>query len=440
MALPRNSLRGFLAHAKSALQTGIEKSQKVTIVIGNESADLDSLTSAILYAYIRSSTPPSISRRAPFTNLYIPVANLQRRDIILRPEWLALFPHANIDPSHITTLTDLGQDFFTSVAKPENTKWILVDHNNLRPTILNEIYGKRVAGVIDHHEEEHAVPEDTSDEPRIIEKTGSCTSLVTNFCRESWDSISSSAVSSGGSHAQGDEIIDDGAVARTWDAQVAKLALASILVDTVNLTSKAKVTDYDFKAVEYLEAKIKASSQDAMKYDRQAFYNEIDTAKKDIDEIEVYQIFRKDYKEYEEKNGKKLGISSVVKPISFLQDKARKEGSSSKDSNTPFLDSVKTFAQDRGLSIFSIMTTSTSTAGDFQRELFVWALDPSSVDAAKKFGESAAAELGLEDWDESEEGLDIVDGKETWRKVWWQRDVGKSRKQVAPLLRNAMSA
>jgi len=38
LAAPRNSLRGFLAHAKSALRTAIEKNEKITLVIGNESA------------------------------------------------------------------------------------------------------------------------------------------------------------------------------------------------------------------------------------------------------------------------------------------------------------------------------------------------------------------------------------------------------------------
>jgi hypothetical protein len=48
MTVPRNSLRGFLAQARSALRSAIESSQKVTIVIGNESADLDSMTCSIL--------------------------------------------------------------------------------------------------------------------------------------------------------------------------------------------------------------------------------------------------------------------------------------------------------------------------------------------------------------------------------------------------------
>ena len=38
MAVARNSLRGFLTHAKDALRSAIKSNQKVTLVIGNESA------------------------------------------------------------------------------------------------------------------------------------------------------------------------------------------------------------------------------------------------------------------------------------------------------------------------------------------------------------------------------------------------------------------
>jgi hypothetical protein len=38
MAVPRNSLRGFLTNARGALRSAIETNQKITFVIGNESA------------------------------------------------------------------------------------------------------------------------------------------------------------------------------------------------------------------------------------------------------------------------------------------------------------------------------------------------------------------------------------------------------------------
>ncbi|KAK3076590.1 hypothetical protein LTS18_012610, partial [Coniosporium uncinatum] len=175
MAVPRNSLRSFLIHAKSAIRWATHSSQKIIFVIGNESADLDSLTSSILYAYIRSSIPTP----GAFTPLYVPVTNIPRADIQLRPEFLALLPHANLEPHHLITLSDLP-DLSEIKARlpPENTKWILVDHNALQGE-LGKIYAGRVVGAIDHHDEENMIPEETGVEPRVITKTGSCTSLVT---------------------------------------------------------------------------------------------------------------------------------------------------------------------------------------------------------------------------------------------------------------------
>ncbi|KAI9722931.1 MAG: hypothetical protein M1812_001379 [Candelaria pacifica] len=441
MALPRNSLRSFLTNAKAALHSAIEQSHQVTIVVGNESADLDSLTSSILFAYIRSSNPRRISQSSLPTSLYIPLTNIPAADIRLRPEYTALFRHANIDPSHLITLDDLpSSSGLAKQLKPDNTKWILVDHNALQGN-LGELYSKHVSGVIDHHDEENKVPRDTGHEPRIVEKSGSCTSLVVNYCRSAWDELSSSALSSGAGHAQGDSIIDDDAVSRRWDAQLAKLALASILIDTANLTSESKVTSHDIKAAEYLEAKINISPQDAAKFDRQAFYDEISTAKAEIGSLDLYDILRKDYKEWTEKDSKKLGISSVVKPISFLHDKAREESPSHEQWVQPFLATLREFAEERDLAIFAIMTTSTSDGGAFQRELMVWALDGNVVKAVKKFEAEATGELGLTAWNnDAKEALNSSDGDDaTWRRIWSQKEVGKSRKQVAPLLRKAMA-
>lgn len=39
-AFPRNSIRNFLVHAKSQLHTAITNHERVTLVIGNESAGM----------------------------------------------------------------------------------------------------------------------------------------------------------------------------------------------------------------------------------------------------------------------------------------------------------------------------------------------------------------------------------------------------------------
>jgi exopolyphosphatase len=122
-----------------------------------------------------------------FTPLYVPITNIPAVDIQLRPEYLAVFRHADIEPGHLITLDDLPplSDIQTKLV-PENTQWVLVDHNALQGR-LGKIYSERVAGVIDHHDDEGKVRKDTGDEPRIIEKSGSCTSLIANYCRPTWD-------------------------------------------------------------------------------------------------------------------------------------------------------------------------------------------------------------------------------------------------------------
>lgn len=165
----------------------------------------------------------------------------------------------------------------------------------------------------------------TDPEPRTLEKAGSCTSLVVRQFIPVWDAISSSSLSSSVGHAQSSDCtIDDSAVSQGWDAQIAKFAIASILEDTVNLLSESKTEPVDRDMIAYLEAKIQMSPQDSRTWERDQFYNEINTAQQDIDSLSLSDIWRKDYKDWTE-NETKLGMSTVVKPLSFMVNKARQE-------------------------------------------------------------------------------------------------------------------
>ena len=305
-----------------------------------------------------------------------------------------------------------------------------MDHNKLQG-VLGDRYPSKAHGVIDHHEEENAVPENTDPEPRVIEKCGSCTSLVVRWCQPVWDSISNSSLSTGAAHGQGEGAMNDSAVTQGWDAQVAKLALASILVDTANLTAPGKVEQVDRDSVDYLEAKIQLSPKDARSWNRDHYYSEIDGARRDISRLSLTEILIKDYKGWTE-GGVRLGISSVVKPLDFLVQKANEEKLSS------FEDQLSQFMDDQDISVFAIMTTSTSSEGKFKRELLLQAR-PSVSSLAVKFAEQGASELQLEHL--NIKGIPTQDkpGQE-WREVWLQKDVNKSRKQVAPLLRKAIAS
>lgn len=285
-----------------------------------------------------------------------------------------------------------------------------MDHNALQGE-LGKIYGTRVVGCIDHHDEENKVPKDTADEPRIVRKSGSCSSLVVEYTKDAWDELA--AKSSGEKDA-------------LWNAQLARLALAPVLIDTTNLTIESKTTPADVEAVKYLEHWITA--EQGSKFNTAEYFNQISEAKEDIGGLSLPDILRKDYKQWNEAGSMNLGVSSVVKDISFLIEKA---GSEEK-----FFEAVKEFAAERGLSICSIMTTSHPN-GEFKRELFVWGLDEKGTAAAKKFAGEAEERLGLAQW---KDGALDVDEESGWRRGWWQQRVEHSRKQVAPLLRTSLAS
>lgn len=388
--------------------------------------DLDSITSSIVYAYLRSITHSTKSSSA----LHIPVLNIPKADIDLRPELLTLLPRANISKDHLITLDDLPDlGSIKETLAPELTRWFLVDHNALQGK-LGAIYSDRVVGVIDHHADENRVPKDTGDEPRIIETSGSCTTLIVNHCREAWDNLSSGTSSTGAAQAQGDTLMEDEAVTSLWDAQVAQLALASVLIDTINLQDEHKTTELDERAVIYLEAKINRCAKLATQFDRGAFFDEIIEAKRNLDSLTLEEIFRKDYKQWTE-NGLVLGTSAVAQPIQFLKRKINDDNSSTDYKS--LLEAAKKFARERDSCIFSIMCGYADEEGKLAKQLAVLAVDEKGVSICNKFRDDAIQKFQLEEVD-----ADESDGQ--WFYVWQQRNLSPSRKQIAPLIREAMSA
>lgn len=274
---------------------------------------------------------------------------------------------------------------------------------------MGKQYGSRLVGVIDHHDEEGKVPKECGDEPRVVRRSGSCSSLVVDYCREAWDALSKST---------SDE-------QKSWDSDLAYLALAPVLIDTTNLTIESKVTPVDREALRYLGPRISGASEEKSVIDK--YFEEVSAAKQNIEGLSLTDILRKDYKQWTETGDVKLGISSVVKDISFLVAKAGGEAK--------FFEVLKTFADERELSLCSIMTTSHDN-GEFRRELFVWGLNATGAKHAKKFEADAKDTLGLQQWKDG--SLDL-DENELWRRCWWQEKVENSRKQVGPLLRATMA-
>ena len=325
------------------------------------------------------------------------------------------------------------------VIEPDNAdkiRYILVDHNRLTGQ-LSDVAPDQVLGAIDHHEDEKFVPSDTKPEPRVIEKVGSCTSLVIRYCKQTWDAVSSASISTGAAHGQGESAINDSAFTTTWDAQIAKMALASVLIDTANLTAPGKVEKVDREAVDYLETRIMLSPKEAKSWNRDQFYEELQEAKTNIDGLTLEEVLEKDYKQWTE-NDKILGMSTIVKNLEYAVGKANEEDMTVAEDSETFAETLGQLMFDKGLDVFAIMTASTTAKGEFQRELLVQAR-PGAHEIVQSFVTKAERELGLEEMQFAKvERRPNAEPHQLWRNTWKQNNVSQSRKQLAPLLRQAM--
>ncbi|PWY79632.1 hypothetical protein BO70DRAFT_362800 [Aspergillus heteromorphus CBS 117.55] len=500
MGIPEHSLFQFLA---KALQTHhrfvsgtLSHAEAPIYVIGNASADLDSIISALVYSYFAHPRP-----HIPLINLpTVPSGPELRR---LRPEfvkslWLSTHPPADGDQPWDDTPSSAGkilQDHILTVAdfashlqqhhNPDNTTTrltadaVLVDWNALPERSPSHHRGQgsltglptidfTVIGCIDHHADEHFLaPITTTNQPFLLQPSGSCASLVVNMLEKMarWPRHSHPTTPT--------------------ELQLSKLAMSPILIDTANFTAKEKVTDSDTLAYSFLRSKLSnASSPDIHTHtithpsphhwDNNVFFTEIAIAKQNsLDLLTVHEVLDRDYKQWTEtpssssssqqtQNQKQspltVGICSTVKSLPWI---LRKSGNPE-----TFLDELYTFATQKELDIVMVMTAfSTPDHNDnsnnkkkekFRRELLVCALgdkqeDEMGVQAVQAFISRAGSELGLEDWtvldreaseSESESGsgsgFAACEHAHMWKRVWVQGDVTKSRKQVAPLIREAV--
>ena len=81
----------------SSFQAGHSK-DVLTVVIGNESADLDSCVSSVIYAYLASHLAGSCD--------FAPVLNLAREDIKLRKEFVLLTNKIGLQPDQLLCRDD----------------------------------------------------------------------------------------------------------------------------------------------------------------------------------------------------------------------------------------------------------------------------------------------------------------------------------------------
>lgn len=259
-------------------------------------------------------------------------------------------------------------------------------------------------------------------------------------CRTAWDSLSIDTVTSSvPAQAQADAFVglDDAGVRKGWDAQVARLAIASVLIDTAALNDRGKTEEVDIQAVEYLEARIQVGLKGGESWDQDGFYRALVAAKNDLEGLSVDDVLRKDFKEWDSEGGKgamRLGIAACVRPLAWLVEKSDRERADEPASRA-VLSAVREFAEKRKLDVVVLGTAFSGDDEEFRRELMVWTLSEAAKGVMERFVAKAEGVLGLREWSEAKLDFEEEVGE---CRIWWVGDVSKSRKQYAPLLRDAM--
>ncbi|KAK0552621.1 Exopolyphosphatase [Tilletia horrida] len=158
----------------TSLKSGADSGTNLTLIMGNEAGDLDSLSSSIALAYMLTHLPFSAGRQqeADRKTVYVPLIQTAASDLYLRPENEAICRFAGIDahPTPLLTIDALeggkgsvpdalGMDLASDerLAHPR-VSFGLVDHPSLIPR-WGPHERRKVRFIVDHHKDEHAHPD-----------------------------------------------------------------------------------------------------------------------------------------------------------------------------------------------------------------------------------------------------------------------------------------
>ncbi|KAI8641799.1 hypothetical protein BD408DRAFT_367737 [Parasitella parasitica] len=311
-----SQLEVYLDHVHQELQ--VNSTAKKVIVTGNDSADLDSIISALLFAYLSSKQDE--------TTLYIPLVKVPKADLALRPELAHVMGLVHLDHQKLLCIDELTLDADASV--------VLVDHNHLTPPLAQ--YDDRVIGVLDHHVDEHFYQ---SAPLRRVEMVGSCVTLVLDhFPDYLW----------------------------TNNTEIAQLALGPLLIDTVNLkwelgrTTELDVAVYH-KLIEALYG-VQSTSTTLLTDD---YFKSIEKVKSRVDTMSSYDILRRDYKEFVV-DGYRIGTSAVTWHFRAWAER---------DSAQAIKQAAIDYADKRQLDM-EVIFTAFDHDGDYRRQLAVFVIQP----------------------------------------------------------------
>nr|XP_049695848.1 exopolyphosphatase PRUNE1 [Helicoverpa armigera] len=254
---------------------------ELNLIIGNESCDLDSAISAIVYAtylywqhnQVKCKVCTKAYRDGTLVkdDVFVPILNVDRADYELKTEVAYLLKKKGISASNLVFRDDHNLQDLLNNAK---SKVVLVDHHVLAKK--DEFLAPFVTEIIDHRPLDKSKWTYKEDTRSTIEIVGSCATLVAQRIKD----LSS-------------------LVAKDVDFFKAypvcgELLHATIILDTVNFSKEVnKATPHDEDIIQFLESVIKPADYKA---ERQRILDTLVEARKDVSSLSAAQLLKKDVK------------------------------------------------------------------------------------------------------------------------------------------------
>ncbi|CCW64207.1 unnamed protein product [Phytomonas sp. EM1] len=274
-------------YLRKSLQKVTSRCRELTVVLGNEAGDMDSVVGSICLAMFLDSQP-----EYGMTPV-IPAINFPLDELPLRTDVYHLFHQIGLDISSLisvipsTTTIDHAGNYLDLVDLLPNI--VLYDHNQL--SVSQSFLNNNVVGIVDHHFDNKLYVEQTN-RLRVIETVGSACTLVAELYKEAGITV-----------------------------PYPILFLSTIILDTVNFDSQQqKTTLKDVKMFEWL------SSMMPEKIDSHKVFEKLSEWRRDIFGLSLEQNFKRDYKFFSFEMGDKnshldTGISSIPCSYDKFKDK-----------------------------------------------------------------------------------------------------------------------
>jgi inorganic pyrophosphatase/exopolyphosphatase len=290
-------LNAFLRDTRTLLRGGDSKTKqkkqkkRLTLVLGNEAADLDSVACAVSLAYSLHLANDDETRA------YAPVVCVPREDFPLRADARWLLDHVGIDVDALTFDGEIPFGAFARTTRDDALRLVLVDHNAVASSSAYAAFADAVDAVVDHHDDEKKYPAACD---AVIVPTGSCATLVAEALVSPADASEPSGTATRVSFETAARLfVGDSKTGEDSDARRlrvgdprAALLLAAVLLDTQNLNASATRVHARDAAIVPILASLAGTGDVA------AFHDELKRRRFDQFGLSPRDLLRRDYKQW----------------------------------------------------------------------------------------------------------------------------------------------